>query len=219
MTIHRIVCLANSRKAAGRCVAGKHTDSGLWLRPVSGRRTAEISDAERRYEDGTSANVLDLIDIPILRSAASGHQAENSLIDSARRWTKAGSFPRTELARLVDQPESLWKNGYSSAGGQNDRVPAEVGMSGGSLYLVRPEYLTLQVTSVMAAGVRLGSKLRALFSYGSVRYNLGVTDIDMEKAFFAKGDGAYPLANAFLCVSLGEMYRDGYCYKLVAAIM
>ena len=33
----KIVCLANSRKISGRCIAGKIMDSGKWIRPVSSR--------------------------------------------------------------------------------------------------------------------------------------------------------------------------------------
>ena len=40
-----------------------------------------------------------------------------------------------------------------------------------------------------------------------------------ERAFLVKDDGAYPLTDAYLCISLGEVHSDGYCYKLVATII
>ena len=46
-----------------------------------------------------------------------------------------------------------------------------------------------------------------------------VTDPVAERAFLAKDDGAYPLTSAYLCVSLGEAYSDGFCYKLVATVI
>ena len=46
-TVKRIVCLANSRKLHGRCVAGREWDGdrvGPWLRPVSARAGQAVSD-------------------------------------------------------------------------------------------------------------------------------------------------------------------------------
>jgi hypothetical protein len=67
--------------------------------------------------------------------------------------------------------------------------------------------------------IRLRRRVRGSFYYGGVRYNVGVTDPVVEKAFMAKADGAYPLDAAFVCVSLSEVFSDGYSYKLVATII
>ena len=48
--VKRIVCLANSRKLNGRCLAGKEFGGkgvGTWIRPVGAREHGEVSEYER----------------------------------------------------------------------------------------------------------------------------------------------------------------------------
>ena len=71
-TAKRIVCLANSRKMSGRCIAGKELLEdgrvGGWIRPVSDREDEEVSEFERQYDDGAEPRILDVIDVPVLNS-------------------------------------------------------------------------------------------------------------------------------------------------------
>ncbi len=82
--IKRIVCLADSRKMSGRCIAGleiNNDDSvGGWIRPVSIRPSEEISLLDRRFKDGSQPSLLDILEIPMLNPQPHACQTENHLI-------------------------------------------------------------------------------------------------------------------------------------------
>jgi hypothetical protein len=221
--LKKIVCLANSRKPAGRCIAGKEILSrghGSWIRPISARPSAEISEEERRFENGEDPRVLDIIVVPMMAPAPLLHQTENHIIDADYYWTKKGELPWAKLKHLIDEPAPLWPKGDSTYYGLNDRVKVEQASKlTNSLMLIEPEALNV---CVQTEGAEFGNprrRVRANFTYQGHKYNLIVTDPVAERAFLSKSDGRYPLTSTYLCVSLGGAHNDGYCYKLVAAVI
>ena len=89
----RMVCLANSRKRQGRCVAGRERNAGVvgaWIRPVSDRPAEEVSEYERQYQDGSDPRVLDIIQVPLIEARPKDYQQENWLLDPQLYWVKAG---------------------------------------------------------------------------------------------------------------------------------
>lgn len=216
--VKRIVCLASSWKHAGRCIAGRRvlaSGYGGWVRPVSARPTAEISDEERQCADGSMAGPLDVLDVPLERPVPELHQTENHLIDPRIPWVRAGTLPPAELGTLVDHPDQLWPNGSSTGHGLNDRVSARAATElDWSLALIEPEepFVLVQDDGKLQT-------VRAGFVYNGVPYNFSVTDPALLRAFRGKPRGRYPLADCWLCVSLGERFEDGYCYKLAAAVL
>lgn len=218
--VKTLVCLANSRKLLGRCVAGMvDGDSGEWVRPVSARLSREVSDNERQYKDGTDPKILDIVEVPLLRPQSHDFQSENWLLDPDYYWKKAGRVGWRGLLSLEQRPSSLWINGSSTYHGNDDRIPIEeAGALSDSLKLIRVTDLALHVH---VPGAMFGDQKRALrarFSHKGNEYILRVTDPEYEQEYFAKPDGVYELGESFLTVSLGEPY-GGYVYKLVAAII
>ena len=216
----RIICLANSRKPYGRCIAGKEFNgTRSWIRPVSDRDDGEVSLEERQYEDGSDPRVLDVIDIPLLKARPVGCQQENWLLDPEYYWTRVGRFPESDLDRLLDPVERLWIDGASTSNGQNDKIlRSQERALRSSLRFVRVDGLEL---SVFAPGAGYGNRKRRVqgqFQYAGESYKLWVTDPAVERPYLKKGDGEYDFGPCFMTISIGEPYKRAR-YKLIAAII
>lgn len=219
-----IVCFANSRKLSGRCIAGKECSEdeiGSWIRPVSDRPNGEVSEEERRYEDGSDPQLLDIMDIEFLEHVPYEYQTENHRFDPQLHWEKTGEVSWDDLDEYVDTGiGALWINGHSTGAGCNDKIPEDEAFSlTSSLVLVELEEVTI---SVLVPGEAFGNprrKVRAEFRYSGTTYNLTVTDPVIEREFLRKDNGRYPLGcRCYACISLGEPYNK-FVYKLVASII
>jgi hypothetical protein len=219
----RIVCLANSRKLSGRCIAGKEFSAGSaadWIRPVSARPHEEVSEHERRYEDGSDPKLMDILDIPLLQAKPNFFQSENWLLDDSYYWHKHRRANWDELITLADPVAPLWVNGTSTYHGVNDQIElATANNLTSSLRLIHVDQLTLHVFVPGAKFNDLKRRVQAIFHHDGVRYKLWVTDPIYERRYLAKSDGQYHLGEICLTISIGEPAKDGFCYKLVAAII
>lgn len=218
----RIVCLANSRKLSGRCIAGREFDgnrAGNWIRPVSAREHEEVSEYERQYEDGSDPRVMDVIDVPLLKPFPKGYQQENWLLDPESYWEKTAQLQWTDLRILMDNPATLWLNGHKTRNGLNDQIPlAAAANLNISLFLIHVDRLELQVHRPGADFGNRKQRVQARFEYNRHPYWLRVTDPVIERGSARRGDGMYQVGESFLTISLGEPFNDN-CYKLVAAII
>ncbi|WP_425412695.1 dual OB domain-containing protein [Micromonospora halophytica] len=222
--VKRILCLANSRKPQGRCIAGLELDGARatgWIRPISSQTHEAVSYDERKYEDGSEPQVLDIIDIPLLYPRPRGHQQENWVIDSNSRWVKAGSVTPGQITALAATSGPLWKNGWRTQNGLHDCLPAEeADPADGSLKLIYLAHgLNLRVFTI---GENFGNprrRVQADFHFGGVQYNITVTDPIIERAYRDRAIGEYALGASYLTISLGEKFADERCHKFVAAII
>ncbi len=218
-----IVCLANSRKLTGRCIAGREWTFeqrvGNWVRLVSERENQEVSEYERQYVDGSDPRVLDIIDIPILEPQPKCYQTENWLLDPNYYWEKNGRFSRLDLHKLVDPVARLWIDGQSTYHGRNDRILLEsADPVSESLRLIHVESLKLSVFKPGEAFGNLKRRVQGRFSHAGSAYGLWVTDPEYEREYLSKLDGSYEIGESYLTISLGEPF-EGACYKLIAAII
>lgn len=220
--VKRVVCLANSRKLNGRCIAGREWIDGRpgrWIRPVSDRENQEVSEYERQYDDGSDPSVLDIVDIPVLEPRPADYQTENWLLDPKYCWVKAGRLSWSDLPSLVEDPVApLWSDGHRTYHGLNDKVP--LGLAGSlkdSLKLIHVNELQLSVFAPHEAFGNTKRRVQGDFRHAGRRYLLWVTDPVYERRYLAKPNGDYRIGECFLTVSLGEPYK-GACYKLIATV-
>ena len=220
--VKQIVCLANSRKLSGRCIAGKEIKKGKplrWIRPVSARENEEVSEYERQYQDGSDPRVLDIINVPLLEPMPKGYQRENWLLDPEHYWAKVGQIGWGGLHRLADPVTQLWINGHSTYNGINDFIPLVLAENlDNSIRLVWVDRLTLSVFKPGEAFGNTKRRVQGCFRYDGKEYRLWVTDPTYEWRYLSRQDGVYEIGESFLTVSLGEPYNDA-CYKLIAAII
>ncbi len=221
-----IICLANSRKMSGRCVAGKALLSngfGDWIRPVSSRPEKELSAYDRHY-DGTAQPepaLLDVIEIDFLGKDPHPYQPENYLIDDRIYWRLSRKATFAEALRAVDpmQPDLWGLSSYSSYHGQYDRVPiADAPSFNSSLQLIRVDDLRIRVRAEGANFGNIKRNLRGYFTYSGNQYAIMITDPIIEADYLTRPENTYPVGVALLCVSLGEPYQ-GYAYKLIAGVI
>lgn len=90
----RLICLANSRKHNGRCIAGIDISTGDWVRPVTslddGRIPTDISLIDRK-----PIQLLDVVDIP-LSKMVQGYECENRLILDGS-WKRVGRVATNDV--------------------------------------------------------------------------------------------------------------------------
>ena len=219
--IKTFVVLAASRKYGGYCIAGKEWSDGRigpWIRPVSRRTNGELTAEDVRMNNEELPGCMDIVEVETLGPAHHAYQKENFFSTEKRPWMWQWKLPDAALAQLLDHPDCLWLEGFSSTSGLNDRVPEEIVVKTDtpSLYLIRPDDFTILVTDDLYGR----KKVNARFTYRGTPYLLSVTDMTLEREYLMKPQDEYPLdnKNIHLTVSLGEPFNS-FCYKLVAAVM
>lgn len=225
MSTRTIICLANSRKPpSGRCVAGKQIEArgfGAWIRPVSARQGHEVSDEERRYEDGKLMKLLDIVSVPLLNAAPELHQVENYVLDDTYYWVKQGGGTWDQVVAAVDPHDpAFWANSESTYHGTNDKVSESAAPhAGSSLKLIKVSDLRLLVRREEGySGLPARRRVRGSFTYNGASYLLSVTDVEIEDLFMAKQDGHYDIGHALVCISLAEVWK-GYAFRVIASII
>ena len=213
-----VICLANSHKHSGRCVAGLRLDGGGWVRPVSTEPEGVLQAWHYTLAGGGEAALLDVLRMRLTAPRPDPHHPENCRMDYGLWGLVVRPLP-------PEAREVLWESlapGPDLLGDREDKIAYAALVKRpalASLALIRPEGLSWQVRQHDPAGKR---QTRAVFHLAEAWYNLPVTDPVWLKALASHAPGSYSevCADILLTVSLSEPFaRDGFCYKLVAAVI
>lgn len=220
--VKRILCLANSFKTGGRCIAGMEypvIGKRTWIRPASDSPTGEVHEYQIQLQDGNLPEVLDVIDIPLIGPKPVHHQKENWLIDAHGKWKKAAQETWHACERLVESPNRIWLNGFESSHGHNDRVPGSyAAVLTNSLYLIQVDSLKVAKCETCDASGAPRHRIQGHFDYHDESYSMWITDTLYNDFFNSITGTEHDLGPCYLTISLGEEF-NGFCYKLIAAII
>jgi hypothetical protein len=220
-----IVCLANSYKHGGRCVAGICVEDGRWIRLRSKGGDGSLMPPDYTLAEGKGeVRLLDVFEVELHYAMPSNCHPEDWVASPA--WW-----------RLVERPCSAksWRRMTDGVerrgpllGGYGDRVWA-------SLFAKRPATASLELvcpTDIWwwVREERGKVKYRALFRRDNITYDLAVTDPRWLEQMQLMPLGIYPhrllapdAQQTWLAVSLSEAFSPGgggaAHFKIVAGVI
>jgi hypothetical protein len=207
----KIVCLANSDRPGGRCIAGIDIDTGRWVRPVSRLEHMAITKSMRMV-NGREPALLEVLDIPLDDSGPDGGcQPENRHLKPGA-WKKVGQWSPRNLRRFCEDPHTILHN-------HKDRVPPEVFKT-----LPKAKWRSLQLVDMtyVTFGPDFYGKIRAFFEDGEgYPLQLPLKDpVLLERVL----KGQRVCRHCILTVSMGTPWSHDdkaprYCYKLAAGVV
>lgn len=210
----RLICLANSRRDGGRCVAGIDIDSGRWIRPIPPRGGA--IPEEKTFLSGKLIAPLDLIELQLdAPTYATRFQCENRPMQNWN-WRRAGRINAGDILKYcIKDNIVLHGPGKTVEPAEMERLPPEKWTS---LELIHATNVTFQPDP------RTTLRWQARFSTirPETTYCLTITDpeatIRLNKKERIKSE-------CILTISLTEPKefkeygKPERCYKLVAAVI
>jgi len=204
----RIICLANSFKGGGRCIAGIDLETGRWLRPIGRGRGYEGAIGSERLIDRSEPKLLDILDIPLGGNADDlGCQPENRVLRPGP-WRKVGEIDKDDVMQYTEETDRLLHN-----------CDKNVPLSEFESNIPKTEWKSLQLIHVINACFSKNpwDKTECNFFYSGHWYLLKTTCPEAEQYIGSK-------AKYVLTISLGGPYRrkpqdDLCCWKMVAGVI
>ncbi|BFM39888.1 hypothetical protein [Synechocystis sp. LKSZ1] len=204
-----IICLANSYKNQGRCIAGISLRTGQWIRPISDLDDGRIP-LNHSHIPVSSINLLDVIEVPLDQECQHGHECENYRYHH-HPWCIVRQASITEVLRYREN--RLLHSSFKKA------IPF-------SYFQENAPIKSLQLIKVKEFECRQNSyyKWRGLIHdqrYGLENIEFSITDpFILEKL----NNDETVSSHCLLTLSFGQPWRasedeDWKCYRLIAGII
>lgn len=204
------VILTKSYKNGDYCVAGIDVNTKGWIRFVSNNKATHgaVTEEMMRYEDGSSCEIGDVVNVRVVGSAPTPLQPENYLIDENYYWKKESEMNLDGLLNLHNCENAyypfIFQDNWSYI---QDNALKEVKQS---LVMVEVSQLTI---NPVYNGAPVTGKCEFFYRGHWYKY-MSVTDPDY------RNDGAtVRMKEAIVIVSLPDIPSGGKFYKCVARII
>lgn len=208
----QIVCLANSYKPGGRCIAGMDINTKQWIRPVPNNMNRALT--RQRMINGEEPNILDVLEIPMEdHGPDEEYQPENRLLKKGE-WQKIGRLQPQDLLDYCEDDRVVLHN-------DQDYVLPD-------LLLSKPINERKSLQLIHSSNVKFNRDLydnrkwRAFFQYGRKKYlDLKLTDVVLSDRL-RKNE---KISNeCILTISLATPWKRDEktperCYKMVAGVV
>jgi len=211
----RFVCLANSVKEGGRCLAGIELNNNnepliekngpKWIRPVCKTQHGKIYTHWVMH-----IKLLDIVEIESTGTPVKPSYQSENIYFKDEDLKVVGRFERGELSRLCDNRYYIFGN-WGKALSTDEIVFLDH-----SLVLLHID--EFQVTEKINLDDPGKKKVRLQFSYNGTAYDFPVTDPVFLQLYANNASILKVIGSLYLCVSIGINF-NGWYYKLVAGII
>jgi len=209
----QLICLANSWRPGGRCIAGIDRATGAWVRPVP--PDCDAIPESRCTTGATALSLLDVFDVDVaLPKETPPYQRENRTLQSWS-WIVRGRVKAASLEPYVDDSAPIFHNTMDRVVGVVlDQLPPREWKS---LQLVRPRQIRFERDAHDPHRWRARFKDKA-----GTEYLLKLTDPDTTRRLES---GERIGTRCLLTLSLTRPWAGidpsmlKVCYKIVAAVI
>lgn len=210
--ITRFICLANSLKEGGRCLAGIELDNNnlpvkidgkpKWIRPVCHTAHGEVPNII-----AAPFCLLNIIDLELTGPCPHDYQSENVNFNQTS-LQQTGDYKSSDLANTCNNEPLIFGNRGKAVSQE------KIGDLHHSLMLISVSQFEVTQTY----DIPDKPKLRLEFSYNGNNYNFPITDPVFMNSYVKNKDLLKGIQQLFLTLSLSVAWKDWY-YKLIAGII
>ena len=211
----RFVCLGNSFKEGGRCLAGILLDVNnnpilefgkpQWIRPTCNTAHGELPNCIAH-----PFQLLDILEINNTSPAPNHYQSENVHFDEMG-IQKVGTFEKRRLNSLCEDRRYIFKTRYPSL---SEEVIQELSYS---LMLIKP--IEFEVVERVYED-REAPQQRMVFSYNNLTYDFSITDPVFLRHYQANPEFVDDIQEVLLSLSVSVKFPPtNRYYKLVAGVI